>query len=206
MGKILSFTDSEWLKTLKTDCVLKVYKEEEFYQLGLQVCWPWKFRGVCHLKMLPVTEPMNIPDATFVIDDWQRKHENWFTSYRRYPRDHFVLHHSLPDGKNAQMFYRFWHHLFQAVFVRMTYPSQYVYLRWSRVNTAIKTAVTATSVMWKTCKSWDQLEVSKIGEIQASVAHKWRMHDRTCTTLNICSSIFWKSSHDGVTSTPNLDL
>ena len=177
MGKILSFTDSERLKTLKTDCVLKVYKEEEFYQLGLQVCWPWKFRGVCHL-----------------------------TSYRHYPRDHFVLRHSLPDGKNAQMFYRFWHHLFQAVFVWMTYPSQYVYLRWSRVNTAIKTAVTATSVMWKTCKSWDQLEVSKIGEIQASVAHKWRMHDRTCTTLNICSSIFWKSSHDGVTSTPDLDL
>ena len=36
--KIPSFTDSERLKTPKTDCVLKVYKEEEFYQLGLQVC------------------------------------------------------------------------------------------------------------------------------------------------------------------------
>ena len=38
MGKIPNFTDSEWLKTPKTDCVLKVYKDKEFYQLGLQVC------------------------------------------------------------------------------------------------------------------------------------------------------------------------
>jgi len=56
MGKIPNFTDSEWLKTLrtidirvqyvdsniyvKTDCVLKIYKDKKFYQLGLQVCWP----------------------------------------------------------------------------------------------------------------------------------------------------------------------
>ena len=26
------------LKTPKTDCVLKVYKDKEFYQLGFQVC------------------------------------------------------------------------------------------------------------------------------------------------------------------------
>ena len=38
MVKIPSFTDIERLKTPKTDCVLKVYKDKEFYQLGLQVC------------------------------------------------------------------------------------------------------------------------------------------------------------------------
>ena len=38
---------------------------------------------------------------------------------------------------------RFRHHLFQAVFMRMTYPSRYVYFRWSRVHTAVETAVTA---------------------------------------------------------------
>ena len=38
MGKIPSFTDSERLKTPKMDCVLKVYKDEEFHLLGLQVC------------------------------------------------------------------------------------------------------------------------------------------------------------------------
>ena len=32
MGKIPSFTDSEWL-TSKTDCVLKVYKDKEFISL-----------------------------------------------------------------------------------------------------------------------------------------------------------------------------
>jgi len=31
------FTDSERLKTPKTDCVLKVYEDKGFYQLGLQV-------------------------------------------------------------------------------------------------------------------------------------------------------------------------
>ena len=44
------FYDSERLKTLKTDCVLKVYKDKDFYQLGLQVCWLWKCRGACHLN------------------------------------------------------------------------------------------------------------------------------------------------------------
>ena len=38
MGKIPNFTDSERLKTPKMDCVLKVYKDKEFYQVGLQVC------------------------------------------------------------------------------------------------------------------------------------------------------------------------
>ena len=35
MGKI---TDSEWFKTPKTDCALKVYQGKEFYQFGFQVC------------------------------------------------------------------------------------------------------------------------------------------------------------------------
>ena len=52
MGKISNFTDSEQLKTPKTDCVLKVYKDKEFYQLGLQICWPWKYRGACHLNLV----------------------------------------------------------------------------------------------------------------------------------------------------------
>ena len=43
---------------------------------------------------------------------------------------------AVPDG-------RFRHHLFQAVFIRMTYPSGYVYFRWSRVHTAVETSVTA---------------------------------------------------------------
>ena len=43
---------------------------------------------------------------------------------------------AVPDG-------RFWHHLFQAVFMRTTYPSRYVYFRWSWVHTAVETAVTA---------------------------------------------------------------
>ena len=38
MGKIPNFTDSERLKTPKTNRALKVYKDKEFYQLGLQVC------------------------------------------------------------------------------------------------------------------------------------------------------------------------
>ena len=42
---------------------------------------------------------------------------------------------------------RFRHHLFHAVFVRTTYLSTYVYFRWSRVHTAVDTAVTATVVM-----------------------------------------------------------
>ena len=36
MGEIPNFTDSERLKTPKTDCALKVYKDKEFYQLGLR--------------------------------------------------------------------------------------------------------------------------------------------------------------------------
>ena len=42
---------------------------------------------------------------------------------------------------------RFRHHLFQAVFVRTSYPSRYMYFRWSRVHKAVETAVTATVVM-----------------------------------------------------------
>ena len=38
MEKIPNFTDSERLKTPKTDYVLKVYQDKEFYQLGFQVC------------------------------------------------------------------------------------------------------------------------------------------------------------------------
>ena len=36
------------------------------------------------------------------------------------------------------------HHLFQPVFMQTTYPSRYVYFRWSRVHTAVETAVTAS--------------------------------------------------------------
>ena len=38
MGKIPNFTDSERFETPKTDCMLKFYKDKEFYQLGFQVC------------------------------------------------------------------------------------------------------------------------------------------------------------------------
>ena len=70
---------------------------------------------------------------------------------------------------------RFRHHLFQAVFVRTSYPSRYMYFRWSRVHKAVETAVTATVVMWERCKSRVQLEASEIGEIQAPVAHERRL-------------------------------
>ena len=33
MGNIPNFTDSEQIKTLKTDCVLEVYKEKSFISL-----------------------------------------------------------------------------------------------------------------------------------------------------------------------------
>ena len=36
--EIPNFTDNERLKTPKMDCVLKVYKDKEFYQFGFQVC------------------------------------------------------------------------------------------------------------------------------------------------------------------------
>ena len=45
---------------------------------------------------------------------------------------------AVPDG-------RFRHHLFQAVFMQTTYPSRYVYFRWSKVHTAVENAVKAGS-------------------------------------------------------------
>jgi len=62
---------------------------------------------------------------------------------------------------------RLWHHLFQAVFVQMTYPSRYVYFRWSRVHTAVETAGVVTVVVCERCKRRFQLEASEIGRIQA---------------------------------------
>ena len=43
---------------------------------------------------------------------------------------------AVPDG-------RFRHHLFQAVFMRTTYPSMCEYFGWSRLHTAVESAVTA---------------------------------------------------------------
>ena len=37
-GKIPNFTDSERFRTPKTDILLKFYGDNEFYQLGFQVC------------------------------------------------------------------------------------------------------------------------------------------------------------------------
>ena len=37
-GNGKNLMDSEQLKTPKTDCALKVYKDKELYQLGFQVC------------------------------------------------------------------------------------------------------------------------------------------------------------------------
>ena len=37
-GDVSNFTDSEWLKTPKTECALKPSKDKEFYQLEFQVC------------------------------------------------------------------------------------------------------------------------------------------------------------------------
>ena len=46
-------------------------------------------------------------------------------------------------NKKAVLDRRFRHHLFQAVFMRTTYPSRCVYFGWSRVHTAVESAVTA---------------------------------------------------------------
>ena len=78
---------------------------------------------------------------------------------------------AVPDG-------RFRHHLFQAVFMRTTYPSRCVYFRWSRVHTAVETAVTAPVGVWERCKSRVQLQASEIGEIQAPIAHERRVLSR----------------------------
>ena len=65
MGKIPKYTDNERLMTAKTDYLL-TDEGEESISMDFQVCRPQKTRVLCHLKMLPVTELMNIPDATFV--------------------------------------------------------------------------------------------------------------------------------------------
>ena len=78
---------------------------------------------------------------------------------------------AVPDGK-------FRHHLFQALFMRTTYPSRDVYIRWSRVYTAVETAVTAPVGMCERCKSRVQLQASEIGEIQAPIAHERRVLSR----------------------------
>ena len=46
-------------------------------------------------------------------------------------------------NKRAVLDGRFRHHLFQAVFMRTTYPSRCVYFGWSSVHTAVESAVTA---------------------------------------------------------------
>ena len=58
----------------------------------------------------------------------------------------FVMNSELCDFRVTKQPYqrsRFWHRLFQDVFMRATYPLRYVYLRWSRVYLAIKTVETA---------------------------------------------------------------
>ena len=96
---------------------------------------------------------------------------------------------AVPDGT-------FRHQLFHAVLMRMTYPSRFVYFRWSRVHTAVKTDVTAPVRMWERCKSRVQLQGSEIGAIQAPMPHGSYQH-QTCTRLKICFCAFWTSSHDG---------
>ena len=44
------FTDSEQMKTPKTDCLLQIQQDKEVYQLGFQVCRPRKYRAACHLN------------------------------------------------------------------------------------------------------------------------------------------------------------
>ena len=57
---------------------------------------------------------------------------------------------------------RFRHHLFQAVFVRTSYPSRYVYFRWSRVHKAVETAVTAPSSCENAVKAGSSLKPLKL--------------------------------------------
>ena len=73
---------------------------------------------------------------------------------------------------------RFRHHLFRGLFMQTTYPSRYVYFRWSRVHTAVETAVTAPAGVWERCKSRVKLQASEISEIQAPIAHERRVLSR----------------------------
>ena len=56
----------------------------------------------------------------------------------------------------------FRHHLFRAVFVRATYPSRYVYFRWSRVHTAVETVVTVSSSFENSVKVGSSLKPLKL--------------------------------------------
>ena len=62
MGKIPKFTNSEQLKTPKMDCVLKVYKDKEFYQLGLS-----GFSGTSLLSPTPSYD-FTLPGNVFYSD------------------------------------------------------------------------------------------------------------------------------------------
>ena len=53
-----NFMDSEMLKT---ECLLKVYKGKEAYQLGFQVCRPWKYGVPSHHNKERQSQCMMIP-------------------------------------------------------------------------------------------------------------------------------------------------
>ena len=72
---------------------------------------------------------------------------------------------AVPDG-------RFWHHLFQAVFMRTTYPSRYVCQGYTQLSRPLLLLPLVN------CKSRVQLQGSEIGEIQASIAHERKVLSR----------------------------
>ena len=52
-GKNPQFYEQSAVEDSQNELCAKVYKDKEFYQLGLQVCWPWKINRVpWHLKIL----------------------------------------------------------------------------------------------------------------------------------------------------------
>ena len=69
---------------------------------------------------------------------------------------------------------RFWHHLFQAVFVWTTYPSRYVFQVVKSPHSR-RDCCYWYHLMWECYKSWVQLETFEICEIQAPVAHEHRV-------------------------------
>ena len=118
-----------------------------------------------------------------------------------------IVHAAVVERKSRVRGQIFRNHLFQAVFVRTTYPSRYVYFRRSRVHAVFETAVTATVVTREGCKSRVQLEASEIGEIQAPLTHERRVLSRL--DLHQVKDLFLyvlKILNDGVTSLSDLEL
>ena len=72
---------------------------------------------------------------------------------------------------------RFRHHLFQAVFMRTTYPSD-MCISGGQGSTQLSRPLLLLPSVCENAKSQVQLQTSEIGEIQAPIAHERRVLSR----------------------------